>query len=169
MDLRRLTPADAPDYRALMLATYADASAVFAATVAEREPLPIEWWAARLSDQPDPDTLVLGAFVDDRLAGAVGLWFERRERTRHKATLFGLAVRPEARGRGIARTLVQALLDQARAAPGVRVVQLTVAEPNQAARRLYTSCGFEAFGTEPLGLRIDGRFVPLVHMTRAVR
>lgn len=166
MQIRRLTPADAPAYRALMLRAYASDPAAFTATVPEREPLPLEWWTTRMSERADAPERVFGAFVDGVLAGAAGVRFEERARIRHKGWLYGMCVAPEHRGRGIARVLVEAVLEAARAMPGVLLVQLTVAEPNVAARRLYEACGFRAFGTEPLALRIEERFVPLVHMWR---
>ncbi|MBS0426345.1 MAG: GNAT family N-acetyltransferase, partial [Proteobacteria bacterium] len=47
MPVRRLAPADAPAYRALMLDAYARHPEAFTSTVAEREPLPLAWWEAR--------------------------------------------------------------------------------------------------------------------------
>lgn len=166
--LRRLTPADAPAYRALMLQAYATAPDAFTATVAEREALPLGWWEARVSAAPDAAQLVVGAFDGGRLVGAAGLRFERRPRTRHKALLFGLTVDAGARGRGVARALTEAALEHARRSPETRVVQLRVMETNAPARRLYASLGFEAFGTEPLAVRMDDGFVAVVHMSREV-
>lgn len=168
MKISRLTPPHAAEYRALMLRTYADQPDAFVATVREREPQPVEWWASRISDGPDPAERVLGAFVDGQLAGVAGLRYQRRERTTHKAYLFGMSVLPQFRGRGIARALVEAVLDQARSTRGTRVVQLGVIESNIPALRLYESCGFVAYGTEPFAVRIGDRFVPVVHMWRAV-
>lgn len=147
-----------------MLRAYAEDPEAFTATVPEREPLPLDFWESRLSEAPEAAELVFGAFVDERLVGCAGLRYQRRERTKHKAWFFGMAVSPEARGRGIGRALVEAVLEEARSTPGVLVVQLTVTESNAAARELYASCGFSAFGTEPLALRIGDRYVPKVHM-----
>ena len=71
-------------------------------------------------------------------------------------------------GVGEARTLVEAVLEQARSTPGIRIVQLTVTRSNAAAIRLYESCGFFSFGTEPYALRYGKRFAPLVHVWCAV-
>jgi len=164
MIVARLTPTHVAEYRAIMLKAYANEPDAFTSTVAEREPLPLEWWASRLSDGHDPTELVVGAFVNGQIVGVAGLRFERRERTRHKASLFGMTVLPEFRGQGIARALVEAVLEQARSSPGTLVVQLTVSESNAPAIRLYESCGFRRFGTEPWAIRLGERFVPLVHM-----
>jgi len=168
MQVSRLTPAHAAEYRAIMLQAYAHEPYAFTATVAEREPLPLDWWTARIADHPNPGKLVFGAFVGARLAGVAGLRFERRARTRHKATLFGMFVRPPFRGRGIARTLVKAVLAQAHSTPGTQVVQLGVTQSNAPALRLYESCGFFPYGTEPFAIKIGERFVSVVHMWCAV-
>lgn len=164
MHIRRLIPVHASAYRAIMLEAYATEPGAFTATVPEREPLPLDWWVSRVSDHPDAVELVYGAFVDERLVGVAGLRFMRRERTRHKAFLFGLFVLPSFRGRGIARALVEAVLGHARSTPGTRVVQLTVRQANASALRLYESYGFRSFGVEPLAIRVEDRFDSVVHM-----
>lgn len=166
--IRRLVPADAPAYRALMLEAYADPAGTFTATVAEREGLPLAWWEARLADAPEAVERVLGAFDGAALAGVVGLRLRQRPRTRHKATLFGLAVRPAHRGRGLGRRLVEAVLTEVASVPGLRVVQLTVTETNAPALRLYERCGFAAFGTEPMAVRVGDGYLGKVHMWRRV-
>lgn len=164
MQVIRLNPIHAREYRELMLHGYSIASDAFTATVREREQHPLSWWEDRVSDLPDAAQMVFGALVQQRLVGAAGLRHERRPRTRHKATLFGMFVLPNYSGRGVARGLVQAVLDHARSTPGTHVVQLTVAEENQPALRLYESCGFVPFGLEPLANRVEDRFIPQIHM-----
>lgn len=107
---------------------------------------------------------MLGAFEGGVLLGVAGLRFETREKTRHKATLFGMVVREDARGRGVGRNLVRSVLDRAREHPGTEIVQLTVTEGNEQARRLYESCGFVPFGVEPHALRVQGGYRAKIHM-----
>ncbi|MFZ5550569.1 MAG: GNAT family N-acetyltransferase, partial [Pseudomonadota bacterium] len=118
--LRRLTPADAPAYRALMLDAYARHPEAFTSTVAERAALPLAWWEHRVAST---DERVVGAIIGDTLAGAAGLSRETRERTHHKALLFGMYVPQTHRRLGLGRALVQAVLAEAAAWPGLRVVQ----------------------------------------------
>lgn len=164
MEIRRLVPDDAAAYRAAMLEAYADSAGTFTATVAEREALPLTWWEARLSGHPEAGERVLGAYVEAEMVGVAGLRFERRPRTQHKATLFGVFVRPSLRGRGVARSLVEAVIGEARTTPGTRVLQLTVTETNVPAIRLYEQAGFAPFGTEPMAIRVGDTFVARVHM-----
>ncbi|MEM6327313.1 MAG: GNAT family N-acetyltransferase [Bacteroidota bacterium] len=169
MTVRRLAPADASAYRTLMLAAYTEAPHAFTSTRRERESLPAEWWRERVSSHPDATQRVFGAFDGSAMVGVAGLRFHTRERTRHKATLFGMYIAPAYRGRGLGRSLVHASIEAARAEPGVLVLHLTVRESNTPARRLYASCGFETFGVEPMAVRTnDGGFLATVHMWREV-
>lgn len=169
MSIRRLTPVDAAAYRALMLEAYARHPDAFTSTVAEREALPLAWWTSRLDASPQAPQVVLGAFdAMGLLAGAAGLLFEPREKSRHKANLFGMYVAPAARQSGFGRQLVLGLLAQAAAREGVKLVQLTVTEGNHAAQALYERCGFAAFGVEPFAIAQGGTFLSKVHMWRAV-
>lgn len=163
--VRRLIPADAPTYRALMLDAYARHPEAFTSTVEERASLPPAWWETRLRMDADAAEVVYGAFdADGTLIGAAGLGRESRQRTRHKASLFGMAVAPTARRVGAGRQLVLALLAHARTLDGVRVVQLTVTEGNCPAQALYERCGFQVFGVEPMANLLNGAFLSKLHM-----
>jgi len=166
--IRRLVPLDAPRYRSLMLEGYASHPEAFTSPPSEREGLPIEWWAARLSEAADAPEMVLGAFAGAELVGAAGLRPEMRERTRHKATLFGMVVRAAARRRGIGRSLVEGILRLARESRRIEVVQLVVNEPNRAALELYECCGFTVFGREPMAVRLGDEFIARLHLWRRV-
>lgn len=163
-DLRRLNPADAPTYRALMLEAYAGEPQAFTSSHAERAALPLAWWVARLSTQAPPRELVLGAFVDGVLAGAAGLAFETRERTRHKATLFGLYVQPARRGAGLGVALVHEVMAWAQRSPGLEIVQLSVTAGNATGLRLYTRCGFVPYGTEPQAVKLGEAYLAKLHL-----
>lgn len=162
--IRRLMPDDAAPYRALMLQAYALHPDAFTSSVAEREALPLAWWATRLAAGPDADAVVFGAFPDDSLAGVAGLAFETREKIRHKATLFGMYVPEARRGAGLGRALVTAVLDHARAVAHLRQIHLTVTQGNAPAQALYEACGFRAYGVEPDAVRVGDRYVAKVHM-----
>ena len=164
MEIRRLTPADLPAYRPLMLAAYERHPDAFTSSVAERSALPMSWWAARLRDDPDAAELVLGAFEGERLVGAAGVSFETREKARHKATLFGMYVPEEHRHKGIGHGLVVAALAHAGQRSGVRLVQLTVTDGNLPAVALYERCGFVAFGLEPFAVAVGDGYVSKLHM-----
>jgi len=162
--IRRLEVPNVSAYRELMLEAYALHPDAFTSSVSERAVLPISWWESRLSAEPDTTEIVLGAFDAEDLVGVAGLSFERREKARHKATLFGMYVPSAQRHKGFGRSLVLSALEQARQRRGTRLVQLTVTDGNKVARSLYERCGFVQFGLEPLAVAVEDRFVSKVHM-----
>ena len=90
----------------------------------------------------------------DPLAGMAALGFDMRIKRRHAAHLWGVFVRPEARGTGLARALVAAAVQEARTR--VDHLRLAVDAANATAIGLYRSLGFVEYGLEPAGLRRDG-------------
>jgi GNAT superfamily N-acetyltransferase len=164
MHISRLLPQHASAYRSLMIEAYAAHPESFTSSVAERAALPLSWWESRLTDGPLPAEIVFGASEGAALLGVAGLSFEKREKARHKATLFGLYVIPDQRGRGLGRMLVTAAMEYARTRPGVRIVQLTVTDGKRSAETLYRQCGFVPFGIEPFAVAIGTGYVSKVHM-----
>ena len=158
MLIQRLQPQHAAAYRQLMLEAYALQPDAFTSSVAERAALPLAWWEARLSTDPQTQEIVVGAFDGkpaSQLVGVAGMRFESREKSRHKATLFGMYVRLPYRQTGLGKQLVNAAITVAKERPGVEIVQLTVTDGNQAAQTLYERCGFEPFGVEPFAVTLD--------------
>ncbi|MFO7544430.1 MAG: GNAT family N-acetyltransferase [Trueperaceae bacterium] len=165
--IRALTASDVTDARALRIEALRDSPRAFATSVEEEEARSLEQTAARI--EPGPGFVVLGAYDDvGRLVGMVGLRREDHAKERHKATLWGMYVTPGARGRGVARALVQDLLERAAAMQGLRQVNLGVAADNEPARRLYEAFGFETFGLERNALVVDGDDVDELFMVRVI-
>jgi RimJ/RimL family protein N-acetyltransferase len=160
----RLNPSHAVEYRGLMLEAYAQHPDAFTSSLTERACLPFSWWEQRLAEGDTPGEIVLGSFVSGQLAGVVGLSFERREKIRHKATLFGMYVPAGFRKTGLGTRLVRQALDSAKARPGVSLVQLTMTDGNRAAQALYQRHGFVSFGLEPNAVAVGDGFVSKLHM-----
>lgn len=159
-----LAPADAPAYRALMLAAYARHPEAFTSSPAERARLPLTWWRARLTADPARGETVWGAWQGQALVGALGLRPDTGERTRHRAELYGMVVAPPCRGLGLGRALLQAALEEARQRPGLVQLGLSVSATNEAARRCYAQAGFVVLGTEPRAVRLGDGHVDKLRM-----
>ena len=80
--------------------------------------------------------------LDGATLGYAVAWFASDE-----AELGDLAVNPGARGQGVGRALLDAVLEGVRG-QGIRSVFLAVRESNDAARRLYERAGFETVGRQ---------------------
>jgi len=100
------------------------------------------------------ENFIVGAFEQGAAVGMVGCYQEVPLKRRHKAWIWGVFVAPAARGRGIAKSLMQAGIQRAKTIRGVEMLLLTVAVDQPAPRKLYASLGFRSFGVEPRGLKI---------------
>jgi ribosomal protein S18 acetylase RimI-like enzyme len=83
----------------------------------------------------------------------------------HVALLNGIAVAPEAAGRGVGRRLVEAAVAEA-TARGARKISLRVLSTNPVARHLYESSGFVVEGVLREELLLGGRYVDDLFMAR---
>ncbi len=94
---------------------------------------------------------------------------QQGEKFRHKGDIGAVYVVPERRGKGVAKALLLAALEKTRAMTDLVIISLSVNNDNTAAIRLYETCGFKAYGIEPKGLRVKGRYIDLLHMTYSVK
>ena len=106
------------------------------------------------------DDFVIGAFSEtDQLLGCTG--FERNTRTkqRHQGKVLGMYVIPEARGTGLGREILAALLIEAKQLNGLEQIVLSVTHSNEGARLLYISMGFVTFGIEHNAIKVGQNYV----------
>jgi ribosomal protein S18 acetylase RimI-like enzyme len=168
--IRPLGPHDAGAYQALRLDGLRESPEAFGSTYDEDQALSLDQIAERLTPTRQPVArVVFGAFDGDVLIGVGGCAQQGKTKVRHKAIIWGMYVRPEQRGRGVARRLLDAIIVEARGWPEVECLTLTVVERATAARQLYRSAGFERFGREPDGLRQDGTRDTVEYLSRSLR
>lgn len=155
---RLLQPQDAAAWRELRLHGLAHSPQAFGSSLAEEQALAVEWFAERLRTTPVFATEDgAGGFT-----GTVGLGFHRAGQMRHKGFVWGMYVRPGARGAGLGRALLQAAI--AHAAGRVEELRLDVVVGNTAALALYRAAGFTAYGTEPRALKLGETYLDEVLM-----
>ena len=150
-EIRRLVPADAAVYRDVRLEGLRLRPEAFGSTFAEESVKPLDWFAGRLDS-----AAVFGAFEGDTLLGVAGLFVRDSVKEAHKGVLWGMYVRPQARGAGLGRRLVEAVIAHARHC--VEIIELRVVEGNEEARRLYAGLGFVEYGVEKNAMKQNGRY-----------
>lgn len=162
MRIRRLTPKDAAAFQTLRLAALKDTPSAFGSSYEEEKDFPASFIEGRLAEKADRGPF--GAFEGETLVGLVALGRENMLKLAHKALIWGLYVKPEARGKGIARALLLEALSLARSVSEVKQVNLCVNASNADAIHLYESVGLKAFGREPGAMCIDGELQDEIHM-----
>ena len=156
LQIRLLTPGDAASYRAIRLAGLKDTPEAFGSTFEAEAAKPL---ADRLTASQ-----IFGAFRGSALLGVAGFAAREGAKEAHKGLLWGMYVRPEARGSGVAHRLVEAVVDFAR--PLVELIQLSVVVGNERARRLYARHGFVEYGIEKNSLKFGGKYYDEILMAK---
>jgi ribosomal protein S18 acetylase RimI-like enzyme len=150
--------ADATLYRDIRLEALKANPEAFGSSYEAEAAEPLSWFSDRLAGSS-----VLGAFRGAEPVGVVGLAIQQGRKKAHKGLIVGMYVRPHARGAGIGRGLMEAVIELAR--HRVELVQLTVVRDNEEAKRLYSSLGFQEYGMEWHSLKHDGRYYDEILMT----
>jgi RimJ/RimL family protein N-acetyltransferase len=150
-EVRRLVASDAEAYRTLRIEGLRDSPASFGSSLAEEIDRPAAAWTDRLDKG-----FVFGLFDATALVGTAGFYREAMQKSVHRGHLAGVYLTPTARGQGGSDLLVAAVIAEAR--NHVLQLHLAVTQDNQRARRLYERHGFEIYGQDPRGLKVDGVF-----------
>lgn len=118
-----------------------------------------------------PYTFLLGAVTDDgRIVGMVGLSCDPvQTKTRHKCRTWGLFVASQYRGQGIAKRLLESIIETARDIVGCEQIQLSVSTQNEASYQLYLRNGFIVYGTEVHAMKIGTEYVDEYLMVKFLR
>lgn len=166
LEIRCLNDADAKVFRMLRLEALREFPESFGMTYAEERDTAWPDFFRRFQDEwSSGDNVIFGAFLNGRLVGSLGLRRWTRDKQRHKGYIWIFYVMSEARGKGMGRRLLIAVLQYAHQLPELTQIQLSVSPQNQPARSLYVSFGFESFGLERAALRLQDRFIDLELMT----
>lgn len=161
-EIRRLEVADVADYRAIRLAALQTEPDSFGALYEAEAALPMAIFVERLASG-----IVLAAYAEGRIVGVAGFRQESGPKERHKGTVWGVYVQPEARGQGVAAALIAGIVERAR--PIVERLILTVVQGNDAAIGLYRRFGFTIYGVEPRARKTPAGYTDKVLMVCDLR
>jgi len=163
-EIRHLSALDAGAYRDLRLGGLRAHPEAFGASWEEEAAKPMVWFEDRLNRN-----VIFGGGMGaaSELGGVAGFYVPDSAKQRHKGVLWGMFVRPQARGTGLGPALVAHVLDHARAT--VEEVRLTVVSTNSAAIRLYERAGFERYGLEQRALKVGGDYYDEVLMALSLK
>lgn len=158
MKIRKLTPKDADQFYELKLKGVATDPNAFLATKEElqsKTPAEICAWIER--------DYILGAFVDEKLVGTIHLIEQQPKKFQHIGILGGMYVDPEYRGKGMARQLLQQMLEHIKNERQFYSLQLKVVTTNIGALKLYESFGFFRWAHEEKALYYNGKYTDQYH------
>jgi GNAT superfamily N-acetyltransferase len=140
MEIRTVRWDEAAALRDLRLRALGDAPYAYFAPLESEAGLPLAYWENWAAGN---DKAMFIAVDDGRWVGMAGAFVHPDKRG--TVCLWWLWVAPDARGRGLARQLVEARAGWARERGAVRL-ELAVAENNETVKALYQSLGFVPTG-----------------------
>jgi len=97
-------------------------------------------WFSRLTEAKNSNLIV--AEEGSKLVGVVGCKGVKHKRAAHVATLVGVGVLPEYRGKGIGRAMLEKMIDWVKKETKIERLQLTVYADNEGAIKFYEKLGF---------------------------
>lgn len=151
--VRVLTEEDLDNFWQIRLRALKEHPESFGASLSESENMTRGEILQRL--RATQDSFVMGVF-NPELVGIAGFFRRTGLKLKHKGTIWGVYVTPEARGQKMGKLLISSCIAQAQLIPGLEHIMLTVVTANGAARELYRSLGFVSFGIEPKALKWQG-------------
>lgn len=158
--LRPAESADLPAITAIYNQGIADRSSTF-----ETTPRRVEDLGTRLADRRYPLWVAVG--TDGAIQGWAGLSSYRPRDCYAGIAEFSIYLDREARGQGIGRLLLAALIDAARAGGFWKLVS-RIFPFNTASRRLCAACGFREVGRYEKHSQLDGRWLDVVIVERLI-
>lgn len=105
---------------------------------------------------------IFGGFLKGRIEGVAAVSRSRAAKTAHIAFVWGMYVRPDARGTGLARLLIERAVAEVK--QSCRSIRLSVVASNIPAIRLYESVGFKTWATDTEALRVETTYLDEVLM-----
>lgn len=114
-------------------------------------------------------TWLAGAFIDGKLVGMTGLSRSKGRKLEHKGLVWGVYVVPQARGRKLARRMLELVIGEAQNA-GLELLMISTAVTNKTTVHLYQSLGFAPCGIEMHVIKLaDGSYVDDVQMIKFLK
>jgi ribosomal protein S18 acetylase RimI-like enzyme len=162
-NIRTITPKDASEFWALRFEMLELEPFAYGADLEDHADSSIGDQVRKLGGLTGGDCAV-GAWWDGELVGSAILRREPGRKFLHKANVFSVYVKPHARGQGIAKAMMLEVIARAKSLPEITQLNIGVMSTQVAARAMYDSLGFEAWGFEPRALLIDGVFADETYM-----
>ena len=147
---------DASAYKALRLRALREEPTAYSSDYEESRARPERTWTDNLRmDQPTLLAVTLFALHEQELIGMATVLLPKSIKLRHAASLVGVYVDLEWRGYHIANALIENCEEWARLRKA-SLIKLQVTSNNLPAIGLYARRGYQDYGLEPQGIRVEG-------------
>ncbi len=169
MNIRFLDENDDIIYRELRLSSLKESPFAFSDSYEDQLSKSILDYQIEIKKIINPiESFTLGAFSEhNQLIGFVKFRRDIRSKARHRASLFSLYVKPDYRGKGIAKKLVLELLKSIEPITELKQLQLSTIIAKDSLIDFYKSFGFQKLGgIIKNDLIIENQYVDAIYMVK---
>ena len=157
------------EYREIRLDALQTDPQAFLSTYARESAWPEEKWISRLQETYGSGSWMLFAQNrEQKLLGMIGGYRDADDLKTHRVQVWGVYVKPEHRGKGIAKSLMVGLLDKFALEPDIEEVILEVNTDQKSAQKLYERFDFTVTKTYRSGLG-DGKEHEISEMSKSIK
>lgn len=156
MEIKQLSSKDAKEYWELRIEALKENPESFVTVYDEALETkdPLEKYQEELSSELE---ITYGAFEEEKLIGSITLSLESARKMQHKGHILNMYVTPDYRKIGVGKELMDKIVEVAKSYK-MEQLQLTVVSTIKAATTFYSKYGFETYGVEMKGLKLDDTY-----------
>lgn len=117
----------------------------------------IDWLSDKIKKAETGNVIMLIVEVNGKVVGSSEIKKKELDANKHVGTL-AIGLRKEFRGMGIGKEMMNSLASIAKKELGIRIIESSYYELNNASERLHKSCGFKEVGRIPKGCNYYGKY-----------
>lgn len=150
--IKKLSKDDWQIYKAIRIDALAKFPLNFGSTLEEEIARQDDEWMNLLVSN-----IIFGVFDANKLVGCCGFAIFPNKKMQHKASIWGMYLKPEYAGTGLADKLLKTVINHARE-NHIKKIQLACADYNQRAISFYQKHGFKIYARDPFAIKIGEEF-----------
>ena len=147
MEYRKLKPEESGKYRLIRLESLQKYPHSFGSKY-EIESQKTKLAFEKFIEESNPDCLIVGALIIDKLIGICGFYRLQGQYTKHRGEIIQMYVQPEYQGKSVGYDLLKATGSIGFQLENIEQIELEVMTDIKAANRIYEKVGFEECGIQ---------------------
>lgn len=167
--IRKGNLADLESLRDMMLLALETDPDAFSVTLPEYQDNSMFWWESYLYPflKEDQQTMYFGV-EDGKIVSMGGVIYEDKSKKKHIASIVWLYTKPENRGKGYSKILMNEIFKDTKDRKHLRKISLMVAATQSQAVELYKKFGFDLNGVLKEELKSGNRYIDVYVMEKKI-